>query len=419
MAKITKVHAREILDSRGNPTIEVDVHTENSSGRFAVPSGASTGTYEAVELRDGGNRYKGKGVLKAVENVNKKIAKEVIGLDATEQEKLDNLMIGLDGTKNKGNLGANAILGVSIASCKAAAASLGKPVYSYLGKPPFYLPVPSMNVINGGQHAGNALNIQEHMIMPTGAKTFAEAVRMCSETYHTLKKIIKDKYGPLSTNVGDEGGFAPDMKGYEEPFEAITKAIDGCGYSGKIKIAIDPAASTFFEDGKYTISGKSYTSAELVDFYRGLTEKYPLISIEDGFAEEDWEGFSMVTKELKGTQIIGDDLFVTNPERIQKGIDTKAANCLLLKVNQIGTLTESIAAANLSFRNGWGVMVSHRSGETEDPFIADLVVGLGTKQIKTGAPCRSDRTSKYNQLMRIEEELGKDAKYAGENFRKV
>jgi len=419
MAKIKKVHAREILDSRGNPTIEVDVHAENFSGRFAVPSGASTGTFEAVELRDGGSRYKGKGVLRAVENVNKKIANAVVGVEVTAQEKIDNLMIELDGTSNKGNLGANAILGVSIATCKAAAASLGKPAYSYLGKPPFYMPVPSMNVINGGKHAGNSLNIQEHMIMPTGAKTFSEAVRMCSETYHTLKKIIKEKYGALSTNVGDEGGFAPDMDNYEEPFEAIVKAIAECGYTGKIGIAIDPAATEFYKDGKYTVSGKSYTSGELVDFYRGLTKKYPLISIEDGFAEEDWDGFHMVTKELKGVQIIGDDLFVTNPTRIQKGIDLKSANCLLLKVNQIGTLTESVAAAKLAFKNNWGVMVSHRSGETEDPFIADLVVGLGTKQIKTGAPCRSDRTSKYNQLMRIEEELGKDARYAGENFRKV
>ncbi len=413
--EICDVKAREILDSRGNPTVEVDVYTEYSRGRFAVPSGASTGKSEALELRDKEDRYCGKGVQNAVGNVNDKIAEKVIGMDATDQRGIDLLMIELDGTPNKEKLGANAMLGVSIAVAKAAASTLEMPLYKYLGGPNArVLPTPCMNVINGGAHAGNELDIQEHMLVPKGASSFSEAVRMNTEIFHALKKVLKDKYGVQATNVGDEGGYAPPMKQASDAFEAILKAIEEAGYTGKVKIGIDSAASGFYSGGSYTIAGKKYTSEELVDLYKDLVSTYPIVFIEDGFAEDDWEGFRLVTKELGSKiQIIGDDLFVTNIKRLRKGIETGACNSLLLKVNQIGTLTETLEAAELAFRNKYSVLVSHRSGETEDSFIADLSVALNSGQIKTGAPCRSDRTAKYNQLLRIEEELAELAIYTG------
>jgi len=413
--EISDIIAREILDSRGNPTVEVDVYTESAKGRFAVPSGASTGTNEALELRDKDSRYGGKGVQKAVDNVNNIIADRIIGMDAADQKGIDRAMIELDGTPNKSRLGANAILGVSIAAAKAAAASLEIPIYKYLGGPnACLLPAPCMNVINGGAHAGNALDIQEHMLVPYGAKTFKEALRMNAEIYHALKKILKDKYGVNATNIGDEGGYAPPMKEASEAFDAITKAIDETGYAKEVKIGIDCAATGFFDDGAYTIAGKKYSTSQLAYFYKDLAATYPIAFIEDAFAEEDWAGFQLLTKEIGAkVQIIGDDLFVTNINRLRKGIEQKACNSLLLKVNQIGTLSESLEAAELAFRNSYSVLVSHRSGETEDTFIADLSVALNSGQIKTGAPCRSDRTAKYNQLLRIEEELGESARYTG------
>lgn len=421
--EITGIVAREILDSRGNPTIEVDVYTPVAMGRAAVPSGASTGIHEALELRDGGKRYHGKGIKRAVENVNKIIAPELLGMDVTLQRDIDMFMLELDGSENKSNLGANAILGVSLAVAKAAANALGIPLYRYLGGANAYvLPVPMSNVINGGAHAGNDLDFQEFMIMPVGAKTFREAIQMVSETYHTLKKILMDKYGKLAVNVGDEGGFAPPMKEVTEPLDALVKAIEETGYKAgdEIAFALDVASSEFYEKEKnvYVVGGREYTREGLIDLYKDLVSTYPIASIEDPVQEEDFEGFAMVTKELgKKIQLVGDDIFVTNVTRLKKGIEMGAGNALLLKVNQIGTLSEAIDAAYLAFRAGYGLVVSHRSGETEDSIIADIAVALNAGQIKTGAPARSDRNAKYNQLLRIEEELEGVAYYPGKKFR--
>lgn len=426
---IQSVKAREILDSRGNPTVEVDLTTELGLFRAAVPSGASTGVHEAVELRDNDKgRYLGKGVSKAVENVNSKIAPVVIGKDPTQQKELDSLMIQLDGTENKGNLGANAILAVSLAVCKAGAAASHLPLYKYIaklaGNEKIVMPVPAFNVINGGSHAGNKLAMQEFMILPTGASSFKEAMQIGAEVYHNLKKVIKSKYGLDATAVGDEGGFAPNILDNKEGLELLKKAIADAGYTDKVELGMDVAASEFFQDGKYNLDFKSkepdqtkiITPQQLAAIYDEFIGSCPMVSIEDAFDQDAWEDWSDFNAKHQ-IQLVGDDLTVTNPKRIQTAIDKKACNCLLLKVNQIGSVTESIEASNLSMDNGWGVMVSHRSGETEDTFIADLVVGLSTGQIKTGAPCRSERVAKYNQLLRIEEELGADAVYAGKNFR--
>ncbi|KAJ2108148.1 phosphopyruvate hydratase [Coemansia sp. S142-1] len=432
---ITRVHARQIFDSRGNPTIEVDLITDKGLFRAAVPSGASTGVHEALELRDGGSDYMGKGVQKAVDNVNNTIAPALIeaNISVEDQTAIDQFMLDLDGTPNKSKLGANAILGVSLAAAKAGAAQKGVPLYQHFrdlsgrNNDKFVLPVPAFNVINGGSHAGNKLAMQEFMILPTGASSFTEAMRMGSEVYHHLKSVIKAKYGQDATNVGDEGGFAPNIQSNEEGLELLTEAIAKAGFTGKISIGMDVAASEFYKDGKYDLDFKSddsdaskyLSTQELSDVYASFAEKFPVVSIEDPFDQDDWEAYTHLQSTLgQKIQIVGDDLLVTNPARIQTGVDKSACNALLLKVNQIGTVTESIKAANLSFEAGWGVMVSHRSGETEDSTIADLVVGLGTGQIKTGAPCRSERLSKYNQILRIEEELGDKAIYAGENFRK-
>ncbi|XP_072447796.1 beta-enolase [Chiloscyllium punctatum] len=428
---IEKIHAREILDSRGNPTVEVDLYTAKGHFRAAVPSGASTGIYEALELRDGDkSRYLGKGVLKAVENINKHIGPALIEkkVNVLEQEKIDELMLHLDGTDNKSKFGANAILGVSLAVCKAGAKEKGVPLYRHIadlaGNKDLVLPVPAFNVINGGSHAGNKLAMQEFMILPVGAATFKEAMRIGAEVYHNLKNVIKAKYGKDATNVGDEGGFAPNILENNEALELLKTAIEKAGYTDKIIIGMDVAASEFCRKGQYDLDFKSpddpsrYISGEkLGDLYKSFINNYPVMSIEDPFDQDDWENWSKFTSSVS-IQIVGDDLTVTNPKRIQTAVDKKACNCLLLKVNQIGTVSESIKACKLAQTNGWGVMVSHRSGETEDPFIADLVVGLCTGQIKTGAPCRSERLAKYNQLMRIEEELGEKAKFAGRNFRK-
>jgi len=407
--KIKKIHAREILDSRGNPTVEVDVHTGHGMYRSAVPSGASTGKHEAVELRDGGKRYGGKGVLQAVENVNTIIAKMLSGRDVREQGELDDVLRELDGTENKSKLGANALLGVSMAVCRAAAAGSDMPLFGYLAKlmenKELKMPIPSMNVINGGAHAGNKLDIQEFMIQPFGS-TFAESLRMAAETYHTLKGIIKKKHGLNAVNVGDEGGFAPPIDKADEALELIMKAIEETGYHGKIELAIDSAASGFYKSGAYHLEGRKLDTSEMLDFYEDLTKRYPVILLEDPFAEEDWHGFIDITEKLgKKVAIIGDDLLVTNIKRIEKAVEMGACNGLLLKVNQIGTVTEAMEAAKYAMNNEWKVMVSHRSGETCDNFIADLVVGIGAGIIKSGAPCRSERLSKYNQLLRIEEVL--------------
>jgi len=431
MSKILNVKAREILDSRGNPTIECDVVTEEGLFRAAVPSGASTGIYEALELRDGDkNRYMGRGVLKAVENVNKLIAPLVVGMDSINQREIDEKMISSDGTKNKSKFGANAILSVSMAVCKAGAQSKGVSLYNYIselaGVSEVILPVPSFNVINGGKHAGNELAMQEFMILPIMAPNFREGLRYGTEVFHTLRGIIKEKYGQNAINAGDEGGFAPNVKDAHEALDLLTLAIRKAGYEGKVKIGMDVAASEFFDLEKklYNLSFKSseanYKSGEeLIQYYEELVEKYDIVSIEDPFDQDDWESYSKLTASLGDKiQIVGDDLLVTNVERINQGMEKKAVNALLLKVNQIGSITESIDACKLSQKSNWGVMVSHRSGETEDSFIADLVVGLRTGEIKTGAPCRSERLAKYNQLLRIEEELGEKAKYSGINFRK-
>ncbi|MGQ9491237.1 MAG: phosphopyruvate hydratase [Anaerolineae bacterium] len=419
---ITKVLGREILDSRGNPTVEVEVWLENDvMGRAAVPSGASTGVHEALELRDGDkDRYGGKGVLKAVEHVNEEIAEALFGMDALDQVAIDQAMLKLDGTPNKSKLGANAILGVSMAVARAAAESIGLPLYRYLGGVAARtLPVPMMNIMNGGAHANwQGTDLQEFMIAPVGAPSFREAVRWGAETYHALKAVLKSK--GYSTGVGDEGGFAPALKTNAEAIELILEAIQKAGYKPgeDICIALDPASSGFYEDGLYNLrtEGRKVTSAEMVEMYADWIKKYPIISIEDGLAEDDWEGWALLNKTLGGQiQLVGDDIFVTNVERIARGIAEKTANSVLIKLNQIGSLTETIAAIQMAFKAGWTAMVSHRSGETVDSFIADLTVAMGTGQLKTGAPCRSERVEKYNQLMRIEEELGEAAVYAGWN----
>ncbi len=419
MVEIEDIIAREVLDSRGNPTVEVEVYLDDGSfGSAIVPSGASTGVHEALELRDGDSgRYGGKGVLQAVENVNTTLAAELVGMDALDQVGLDEYMIKLDGTANKGNLGANAILGVSLAVAKAAANSLGVPLYRYLGGVSARtLPVPMMNILNGGKHAANSTDLQEFMIMPVGAPTFREALRWSAEVYHSLKKVLASK--GYNTNVGDEGGYAPSLGYNAEAIEVILQAIEKAGYrpGEDIYIALDPAASEIYEDGLYNLKkeGRKLTGAEMVDFYEEWVNKYPIISLEDGLAEDDWDNWVLLCQRIGDrVQLVGDDLLVTNVERVQKAIDLKAANSLLCKVNQIGTLTEAIAAVTMSQRAGWTVVVSHRSGESEDSTIADLVVALNTGQIKTGAPARSDRVAKYNQLLRIEDMLGDSAVYPG------
>ncbi|MFD1002822.1 phosphopyruvate hydratase [Ohtaekwangia kribbensis] len=425
MSLIESIHARQILDSRGNPTVEVDVVTESGAfGRAAVPSGASTGTHEAVELRDGDKKvYVGKGVLKAVENVNTKIASEIVGFDVFDQNLLDKIMLELDGTPNKGNLGANAILGTSLAIAKAAAAEAGIPLYRYIGGVSANtLPVPMMNILNGGSHADNSIDFQEFMVMPVKADTFSEALRMGTEVFHTLKKVLHDQ--GLSTNVGDEGGFAPNIKSNEEAIEVVLKAIEKAGFKPgeDIFIAMDAASSEFYDakNNTYTFKksdGKKLSSAEMVDYWAAWAAKYPIISIEDGMAEDDWTGWKGLTDKIgKKVQLVGDDLFVTNVTRLQDGIDKGVANSILVKVNQIGSLTETIAAVNLAKRNAYKSVMSHRSGETEDSTIADLAVALNTGQIKTGSASRSDRMAKYNQLIRIEEELGEVAYFPGRKF---
>ncbi|HEY7586095.1 MAG TPA: phosphopyruvate hydratase [Candidatus Deferrimicrobiaceae bacterium] len=420
MTMIIDVHARQVLDSRGNPTVEVEVRLESGAeGRAIVPSGASTGTREAVELRDGDSKqYMGKGVLKAVRNVNKTIAPKVLGLDATEQSYLDGVLIGLDGTENKGKLGANAVLGVSLAAARASAEACGLPLYQYIGGiGGRTLPVPMMNILNGGSHADNNVDIQEFMVMPVGASSFAEALRMGAETFHNLKKVLKGK--GLNTNVGDEGGFAPLLSSNAEAIEVILEAITKAGYKpGKeIGIALDSAASEFGEKGKYVFrksDGSTKDAEGMVKFYEDLCRQYPILSIEDGFSEDDWNGWKLFTRAMgKKIQIVGDDIFVTNPKILRKGIEAKAANSVLIKLNQIGTVTETIDAVEMAKRAGWTAVVSHRSGETEDTTIADLVVGLNTGQIKTGSASRTDRIAKYNQLLRIEEELGTAARFEG------
>ena len=419
MSIITQVYAREILDSRGNPTVEVEVVLEDGTmGRAAVPSGASTGVHEAVELRDGDKkRYVGKGVMKAVENVNDIIAEALIGLDATRQIEIDELLIRLDETPNKAKLGANAILGVSMAVAKAAANYVGLPLYQYLGGTNAHeLPVPMMNILNGGSHADNNVDIQEFMIMPVGAKSFSECLRMNVEIYHALKGILKGK--GLSTGLGDEGGFAPNLESNAEALDVIMEAIEKAGYkAGKdIMLAMDVAASEFYKDGKYHMlaEGAPKTSTQMVNYLADLVAKYPIISIEDGLAEDDWKGWAALTKKLGGkVQLVGDDLFVTNAARLQMGIDKGVANAILIKVNQIGTLTETFRAVELAKRHGYTAIVSHRSGETEDVTMSDIAVALNAGQIKSGAPARTDRVAKYNQLLRIEEDLGPAATYGG------
>lgn len=412
MFTIDSIHAREILDSRGNPTVEVDVHTAYGFGRASVPSGASTGTNEALELRDKDKRYLGKGVAKAVNNVNTEIKDALLGMDVRFQREIDITMIELDGTPNKSRLGANAILGVSLAAAHAAADSLGISLYRYLGGTnAFILPVPTMNVINGGKHAGNELAIQEFMIQPKGAKTYSEALRMGAETYHTLGAILVKRYGKSAVNVGYEGGYAPPLKNTEEALDALTGAIEEAGYEKEITIGLDAAASEFYENGVYNIDGKALSSEELTDYYSDLVRSYPILSIEDPFQEEAFDDFAVLTDRLAGTIIVGDDLFVTNVKRLEQGIYMGAANALLLKVNQIGTLSEAFDAARLAQKNKYKVIVSHRSAETEDTTIADISVALGAELIKTGAPARSERNAKYNQLLRIEEEMGKAARY--------
>ncbi|MCQ8903596.1 MAG: phosphopyruvate hydratase [Methanothrix sp.] len=412
--EIEKIHAREILDSRGNPTIEVDVWTCCGFGRAAVPSGASTGTYEALELRDGGERYDGKGVLKAVSNVNEVIAPKLIGLDVTDQRGIDQIMMEMDGTPNKSNLGANSILGVSLAVAKAAASSLGIPLYRYLGGvSATRLPVPSLNVLNGGKHAGNDLSIQEFMIEPWGAESFSEALRMAAETYHALGRILRGKYGNVATNVGFEGGYAPPISKTRDALDAIMAALDVTGYTEEIKLAIDPAASSFYLDGGYSIDNDRLSPGELIDLYVDLVKTYPIVLIEDPFEENAFEDFAELTRKLPNTIIVGDDLYVTNIARIEKGIRMRATNALLLKLNQIGTVSEAFDAATLAYRNSFKVMVSHRSAETEDSALADVSVAIGAELLKTGAPARSERNAKYNQLLRIQEALGSSASYAG------
>nr|AAD33073.1 alpha enolase [Bos taurus] len=427
---ILKVHAREIFDSRGNPTVEVDLFTAKGLFRAAVPSGASTGIYEALELRDNDKtRYMGKGVSKAVEHINKTIAPALVSKksNVVEQEKIDKLMIEMDGTEKKSKFGANAILGVSLAVCKAGAVEKGVPLYRHIadlaGNAEVILPVPAFNVINGGSHAGNKLAMQEFMILPVGAENFREAMRIGAEVYHNLKNVIKEKYGKDATNVGDEGGFAPNILENKEALELLKNAIGKAGYSDKVVIGMDVAASEFYRSGKYDLDFKSpddpsryITPDELANLYKSFIRDYPVVSIEDPFDQDDWEAWQKFTASA-GIQVVGDDLTVTTPKTIAKGVNEKSCNCLLLKVNQNGSVTESLQGCKLAHANGWGVMVSHRSGETDDTFIAELVVGLCTGQIKNGPPCRTERLAKYNQILRIEEELGSKAKFAGRNFR--
>jgi enolase len=425
MSLIESIFARQILDSRGNPTVEVDVFTEHGAfGRAAVPSGASTGSHEAVELRDGDKKvYQGKGVLRAVENVNTKIASEVVGLSVFDQNLIDKVMIELDGTPNKAKLGANAILGTSLAVAKAAAMEAGQSLYRYIGGVNANtLPVPMMNILNGGSHADNSIDFQEFMVMPVGADTFSEALRIGAEIFHTLKKVLHDQ--GLSTNVGDEGGFAPNIKSNEEAIEVVLKAIEKAGYKpgSQVMIALDPAASEFYDGKTKTYhfkksSGKKLKPLEMAEYWTNWSRKYPIISIEDGLAEDDWTGWKALTDKVgKKIQLVGDDLFVTNVKRLQEGIDKGVGNAILVKVNQIGSLTETIDAVNLAKRNSYKSIMSHRSGETEDSTIADLAVALNTGQIKTGSASRSDRMAKYNQLLRIEEELGEVAYFPGKKF---
>jgi enolase len=419
MTLIREIYAREILDSRGNPTVEVEVLLESGFvGRAGIPSGASTGAFEAVELRDGdSDRFLGKGVLKAVHNVNGIIAPELIGYNALDQTGIDSLMIDLDGTHNKAKLGANAVLGVSLATAKAAATAMGLPLYRYIGGTNAkLLPVPMMNILNGGKHADNNVDIQEFMIMPVGAKSFGGALRMGAEVFHNLKKVLKGK--GLSTSVGDEGGFAPNLASNAQAIEVIIQAIEMAGYTPgqDIGIALDPAATEFFADGKYHLKGEGQvrTSQQMTEFYSELVDKFPILSIEDGLAEEDWEGWALMTKELgKKIQIVGDDIFVTNTDRLIRGIREKTANSILIKLNQIGTLTETLDCIEMANRAGFTAVVSHRSGETEDTTIADVAVAVNAGQIKTGAPSRTDRVAKYNQLLRIEDELRASARYMG------
>ncbi|MEM5986116.1 phosphopyruvate hydratase [Corynebacterium hesseae] len=416
MADIIHVMAREILDSRGNPTVEAEVFLDDGArGVAGVPSGASTGVHEAHELRDGGDRYLGKGVLKAVENVNEEIADELAGFEADDQRLIDQALIKLDGTDNKSRLGANAILGVSIAAAKAAAESAGLPLYRYIGGPNAHvLPVPMMNIVNGGAHADSGVDVQEFMIAPIGAESFSEALRMGAEVYHALKAVIKSK--GLSTGLGDEGGFAPEAESTKAALDLIVEAIEKAGFKpGKdVALALDVASSEFFKDGKYHFEGGEHTAEEMAKVYEDLIANYPIVSIEDPLQEDDWEGYTKLTAAIGDkVQIVGDDFFVTNPARLKEGIEKKAANALLVKVNQIGTLTETFDAVELAHRNGYRTMMSHRSGETEDTTIADLAVALNCGQIKTGAPARSERVAKYNQLLRIEQELGDAAVYAG------
>lgn len=418
MSAIVDVYAREVLDSRGNPTLEVEVMSEDGGfGRAIVPSGASTGAHEAVELRDNDERYMGKGVEQAVRNVNEIIAKELVGFEVLNQITIDKYLIELDGTDSKSKLGANATLGVSIAVTKAAADELGLPLYEYLGGAGARtLPVPMMNILNGGKHADNNVDIQEFMIMPVGGVDFKESLRMCAEVYHNLKKVLKSE--GLSTAVGDEGGFAPDLKSNEDAISYIIKAVEKAGYKpGKdIYIAIDAAASEFYENGKYNLKGenKILTSKEMVEYYKYLVDKYPIISLEDGLFEDDWEGWQELTKELgKKIQIVGDDLFVTNIKRLKEGVEKKAGNSILIKLNQIGTITETLETIEYAKKHGYTCVISHRSGETEDVTIADLAVAINAGQIKTGAPARTDRVAKYNQLLRIEDALGEEGIYEG------
>lgn len=419
MGSIVDVYARQVLDSRGNPTVEVEVYTdEGGFGRAMVPSGASTGAFEAVELRDGEESYLGKGVLNAVENVNTELAEELIGMDVFDQTGIDQLMIDLDGTHNKGRLGANAILGVSMAVARAAADELGVPLYKYIGGfNAKTLPVPMMNILNGGEHADNNVDIQEFMVMPVGADSFAEALQMGSEIFHNLRKVLQEK--GHATGVGDEGGFAPNLNSNEEALETIVEAIKKAGYvpGEQVKIALDVASSEMYtEDGRYNLKGEGVvrTREEMVDWYEKMIEKYPIISIEDGLNEEDWEGWELLTQRLGNkVQLVGDDLFVTNTERLKRGIEKNIANSILVKVNQIGTLTETLDAVEMAKKAGYTAVISHRSGETEDTTIADLAVALNAGQIKTGAPSRTDRVAKYNQLLRIEDELFDSARFDG------
>ncbi len=415
---IESVVGREVLDSRGNPTVEVEVTLSTGEvGRAIVPSGASTGAYEANEKRDGGSRYLGKGVLGAVEHVNVTIAEVVVGMDALDQRHVDASMIALDGTENKRNLGANSILGVSLAVAKAAADYCDVPLYRYIGGVnASVLPIPMMNVINGGVHADNSIDFQEFMIMPVGAASFAEALRWCSETYHTLKEVLSKR--GLSSAIGDEGGFAPNLERNEDAITVLLEAIEAAGREPgrEIAIALDPASTEFYDDGKYILAGENRTldSAEMVDYWVKLAQKYPIVSLEDGMAEDDWDGWALLTDKLGDSiQLVGDDIFVTNVSRLSRGIESRVANSILIKLNQIGSLTETIETVSLATRHGYTNVISHRSGETEDTTIADLAVALNTGQIKTGAPARSDRVAKYNQLLRIEEHLGQNAKFMG------